>query len=135
MKITFTLDSSAIARVVGPRAEQAAYRAGQRARGYAMSGIQSSGRIDTGRMINSLQVRREPGGDALVARYTISSPLFYTVFQEFGTRAHGPVRAPFLVFTPKGGSGVVFAKWVRGVTPALFMTNAVARVSVSDFTR
>lgn len=132
VKTTLTLYPSAIASIVGGASDKAAYRAAQKVRGRAMSNIRSLGRIDTGRMLATLQVRK--GGDGpLHPQYTIGSTQFYTKFQEFGTRAHGPVRAPFLVFKPKGSSTYVFAKWVRGVKAGKFMTNAINATTLSDF--
>jgi len=38
----------------------------------------------------------------------------YGIFQYLGTRGHGPVTAPFLVFQTRGGQWVK-TKWVRGI--------------------
>lgn len=125
----------AVVAVVGPQLDAAAYRAAQAARGRAMANIQRLGRIATGEMIQGLQVRRSIGaGQPLIARYDVYSTARHTIFQEEGTRAHGPVRAPRLVFRPKGSNKVVYAKWVRGVTPGFFLRDAVASVRVEDFT-
>lgn len=43
-------------------------------------------------------------------------------FQEFGTVAHGPVRAKAMHFIWKGEE--IFAKWVRGCTPLRWMSRA-----------
>lgn len=131
--VTVKINPSGLVRVVGPIADRAAYKAAQKCRGYVLSNIISAGRVNTGRMMSTMQVRKT-SSSALDARYSVWSPLEYTMFQNAGTRAHGPRRAEFMVFTPKGGGGRVFAKWVRGVTPAKFMERAVARMSVSDFT-
>ena len=125
----------ALISVVGPQIDAAAYRAAQAARGRAISNIRRLGRVATGEMIQGLQVRRSIGAaQPLIARYDVYSSAAHTVFQELGTRPHGPVRAPRLVFRPKGSSKVVYAKWVRGVTPGYFLTDAVASVRVEDFT-
>jgi len=44
-------------------------------------------------------------------------------FQEFGTSAHGPVKARAMHFFWKGEE--IFAKWVRGCTPLRWMSRAV----------
>ena len=58
-------------------------------------------------------------GDAIfdVKKYEarIGSNVDYMKYLEDGTRAHGPVRARFLRFATT--SGVVFAKFVRGIKP------------------
>ena len=125
----------ALISVVGPQIDAAAYRAAQAERGRAISNIRRLGRVATGEMIQGLQVRRSVGaGQPLVVRYDVYSTARHTIFQEEGTRAHGPVRAPRLVFRPKGSNKVVYAKWVRGVTPGFFLRDAVASVRVEDFT-
>jgi hypothetical protein len=73
--------------------------------------------------------------DPMRAAYLVYTPVPYAIFQELGTRAHGPKRAPRMVFKPKGQQMFVFAKWVRGVEPAYFMTNALKSLSVKDFLR
>lgn len=130
-----TINRSAVIRVVGPKADQAAYRAAQTTRGRAVSNIRQLGRVDTGAMITNLQVRKAAESSPLDARYEVSSPVKHTRFQEFGTKAHGPARAPFMVFTPKGGGRVVFAKWVRGVTAGRFLRNAIEALRTGDFTK
>jgi hypothetical protein len=37
-----------------------------------------------------------------------------------------------MVFTPKGGNGLVFAKWVRGVTPGHFFRDAMRDARAAD---
>jgi len=44
-------------------------------------------------------------------------------YQEFGTVAHGPVKAKAMHFFYKGEE--IFAKWVRGCTPLRWMSRAV----------
>ncbi|QGJ92697.1 minor capsid protein [Microbacterium phage Megan] len=132
MAVKITIHRGKVIEVVGPIAERAAYLAAQKARGYIISEIQAAGRVDTGRMIAGLQVRKVASGP-LNRRFEVSSSAPYTMFQNDGTRAHGPRRAEFMVFSPKGGGGIVFAKWVRGVTGAHFMEKGLARVRVADF--
>lgn len=132
MAVKITIHRGKVIEVVGPIAERAAYLAAQKARGYIISEIQKAGRIDTGRMIAGLQVRKVATGP-LVRRFEVSSSAPYTMFQNDGTRAHGPRRANFMVFSPKGGGGVVFAKWVKGIQGAHFMEKGLARVRAGDF--
>lgn len=132
MAVKITIHRGKVIEVVGPIAERAAYLAAQKARGYVISEIQKAGRIDTGRMIAGMQVRKVASGP-LLRRFEVSSSAPYTMFQNDGTRAHGPRRADFMVFSPKGGGGLVFAKWVKGVTGAHFMERGLARVRAADF--
>lgn len=104
---------------------KAARRAGQRVR----ANIVSSGRVHTGRMLKSVRV--EPAGKA---RWKVVNYVPYAKFQEFGTRAHGPVTAQFLRFKPKGATAFVFAKRVRGVTAARFFEKAMRSLTIKDWT-
>lgn len=132
MSTKVTIHRGKVISVVGPVADKAAYSAAQKARGYVISEIRAAGRVKTGRMIAGMQVRKVAGGP-LLSRYEVSSSAPYTMFQNDGTRPHGPVRAKVLAFVPKGGSQVVFAKWVKGVQGAHFMEKGLARVRAQDF--
>ena len=67
-RVSFKISPNASV-VVGRIADQASYRAAQALRGRAMSNIRSLGRIDTGKMINLLQVRKPmPGGQGGYSR-------------------------------------------------------------------
>lgn len=125
------LDRGRIDFVVGRQVEAAARRAAWRTRERIQENIRTLGRIDTGEMLDSFIITSNL--EALHPRMFVSSTAEHTVYQEKGTRAHGPVKASHLVFTPKGSSTVVFAKWVRGVTPGRFIERAVNRISVADF--
>jgi hypothetical protein len=132
MTTKLTIHKGQVVSVVGPMVDRAAYKAAQHARGYIMSEIRSAGRVDTGKMIAGMQVRKI-GSTALKVAYEVSSSAPYTMFQNAGTRAHGPRTKKMLAFVPKGGSKVVFAKWVRGVTGAHFMEKGLMRVRMEDF--
>lgn len=103
---------------------KAARAAGRRVR----QNIVSSGRINTGRMLKSIRV--EPAGNA---KWKVVSYVPYAKFQEWGTRAHGPVTANALRFKPKGSSTFVFAKRVRGVTAAHFFEKAMRSMNLDDW--
>lgn len=120
-------------RVIGELVDESTYRAAQRVRGRAMSNIRALGRVDTGEMIRGLQVRKTRAA-ALWPQYTVESTARHTGWQEDGTRAHGPVRADFLVFQIRGAGPVIFAKWVRGVPPGHFMRRAMDAATPADFT-
>lgn len=129
-KIRYKQTGAAIG-IFGAITDQAAYRAAQATRGRVLSNIRAAGRIDTGKMIAGVQARKQ-GSNGLVAHYVVSSSAPYTIFQEFGTRAHGPRSASVMAFTPKGGGATVFATWVRGVQPAYFMTRAFQAARAAD---
>lgn len=128
----FTLRPGPAIQIIGGIADKGAYRAATAMKGRVQSNIRRKGRINTGHMIESLQVRRLTTTRTYGAAYQVYSGAFYTRFQEFGTRAHGPKVASVMVFTPKGGKGLVFAKWVRGVTPGNFFRDALREASPAD---
>lgn len=138
-RVTYTPKPGATVRVVGGMADQAAYRAAQKVRGDAMSNIRALGRVDSGKMLDSVQVRRAPEWTAMAPTYVIGPTATapdgfpYPIVQELGSRAHGPVRAPFLVFRIRGAGPLIFAKWVRGVTGAHFMELAAHGIRIRDF--
>ena len=133
-RVRATYNAGAVIRVTGELANAAAYRGAQKIRGRILSNIRSLGRIDTGAMIQGMQVRRLPDSTTLRPRYRISSSAAHTIFQEKGTRAHGPVRAQRLRFKPKGSDRFVYARWVRGVVAGRFMERAFDATTASDFT-
>lgn len=131
-RVRVSYDLGPSTKVIGEITDEAAYRAAQRVRGRAMSNIRSLGRVDTGGMIRGLQVRKT-GAAALWPQYTVTSTARHTGWQEDGTRAHGPRTADVMVFQIRGSGPVIFARWVRGVTPGHFMRNAMNASTPDDF--
>lgn len=131
-KVKVNIHRGQVVSVVGPIAERAAYKAAQKGRGYIISEIRAAGRVKTGRMIQGMQVRTISSTD-LIRRYEVSSSAHYTIFQNNGTRAHGPRTKQVMRFIPKGGSTYVYAKWVRGIEGAHFFEKGTARLRASDF--
>lgn len=121
-----------MAAVTAGFAREGVLRAAEVTRGRVRANISRLPRVDSGRMRDTIQMQdisRSPQRPT----YRIYSPLPYTRFQEFGTRDHGPVRAPFMVFRLKGTNTIVRAKWVRGVTPGRFFRDALQSLTVQDF--
>lgn len=141
-KVFFKLNQGAAISAIGPMVDQAAYRASQQMRGRVLANIYRLGRVNTAAMVRGMQARRTNPGSPLMARYEVSSTarserdgFNYPAAQELGTRAHGPVVASHLVFQIRGRGPVIFAKWVRGVTPGRFMRDALAATRPSDAAR
>ena len=130
--IEVKLDAGKVNTVVGGHTQDAARRAAEQTAMRAENNIRSAGRIDTGEMISGITIS-EVTSHPLMASFQIESTAEHSGYNEFGTRAHGPRRARFMVFTPKGGRGPVFAKWVRGIEGIHFMQDAVDSVRVSDY--
>lgn len=130
--IEVKIDNGKVNTVVGGHTQDAARRAAELCAMRAENNIRGAGRIDTGEMIGGITID-EVTGHPLMAQFRIVSTAPHSAYNEFGTRAHGPRRAPFMVFTPKTSSRVVFAKWVRGIEGIHFMQRAVDSVRVSDY--
>jgi hypothetical protein len=132
-KVTVRMNRPAMVRVIGGAANDGAYKAAQETRGRVLSNIHSLGRIDTGEMVKGLQVRKSERWSAEKPVYFISSSAKHTAFQEYGTRAHGPVTAKRLVFKIRGKGPTIFAKWVRGVTAGNFFRDALKALRAGDY--
>lgn len=128
--IEVTLNQGRVNTVVGGHTKDAARRAAELCAMRAENNIRSAGRIDTGEMISGIVVE-DVTGHPLMAQFKVTSTAPHSGFNEFGTRAHGPVRAKRLVWN--GPNGLIFAKWVRGIQGIHFMQRAVDSVRVSDY--
>ena len=133
VRVRFVLNRSGYIRSIGPIMNDAAYRGAQSVRSKAVANINSLGRVNTGLMKNSIRVRKSVTRVPQAVAYTIASLAPYAKYQEFGTRAHGPRRARFMVFRIRGKGPLIHAKWVRGVTPGRFMQRALDATSIRDF--
>jgi hypothetical protein len=118
---------------------EAGYRAAQRITLRARASIIGQGRYDTGEMMSGFIIRDVTRAPARPTwRISNTSPHF--PYQELGTPRDNPGigfiyprNGTFLVFTPRGASGPVFARKVRGVRPGNFLRNAVKATLVKDF--
>lgn len=109
-------------------------RAAGRTSVRAKANLRRAGRIDTSALLRSIEVREDPSSEmGYVVEAGRGLPDARAVYQEKGTRAHGPVSSPFLVFRPKGSGALVFTKWVRGVKAARYMEDAHKAIRVADF--
>lgn len=112
--------------------DRAADKAAGKARDYARKEVRAN-RFDTGALAQSIHSERYRSSRTSVT-HRIGSTLHYAVYQHEGTRTPiYPRRAKMLRWT-KGGK-TIFASKVRGVTPLPFLTNAIRRLSPSDFGR
>jgi hypothetical protein len=132
--LNIKIDANAVRRVVGRSVTVTASHGARVAAARAQNNIKVTGRVDSTAMYRGMTIEQVTS-DPMRAAYLVYTPVPYAIFQELGTRAHGPKRAPRMVFKPKGQQMFVFAKWVRGVEPAYFMTNALKSLSVKDFLR
>jgi len=129
-KVTF--DDKYLNKTLVDVGDMSSKRAASRLVPRVRENIEKAGRVDTGRMSRSTRIRQRPTGQQR-DRYAVSVDAPHALFQEEGTRAHGPVTAKFLRFKPKGSSTFVYAKWVRGVTAAHFLRDAYHSLRLRDF--
>lgn len=135
VNIRVRMDGKATVECASGHASRAAYNGSQRFAGKVRQEIRAAGRVDTGRMVNSVTATRDTRRDRLRPAYIVGPRVGYAKFQDRGTRAHGPKHKKFMRFKPKGKNYFVFAKWVRGVKAANFMSKAVSKLSARDFAR
>lgn len=106
------------------------YRRGIRVQTRARQILRSAGRIDTGRLVNSVTVEIDRRAGLPIIR--VGTNVEYARYIHDGTGIYGPKGTPitpkrsqFLVFTPKGSTDVVFARQVRGIRPTPFLRDAL----------
>ena len=124
VRVRVTLNRSAFVRTVGSVTDRKTRGTAESVRRHAIANINSLGRVHTGRM-KDIRVRKVGTRVPESAAYETYTTAPWVRFQEFGTRAHGPRRARYMVFRIRGRGPLIFAKWVRGVTPGRFMSNAL----------
>nr|DAK24341.1 MAG TPA: type I neck protein [Caudoviricetes sp.] len=135
VNVRVRMDGKATVECASGHASRAAYNGSQRFAGKVRQEIRAAGRVNTGRMVNSVTATRDTRRDRLRPAYIVGPRVGYAKFQDRGTRAHGPKHKKFMRFKPKGKNYFVFAKWVRGVKAANFMAKAVSKLSARDFAR
>jgi Bacteriophage HK97-gp10, putative tail-component len=126
--------------VTGPGglAELAVRQAAGRVRDRTKRNITNRGRVDTGKMRQSVDYHiKTQNAHEVVAEVGIYTA--YANWQEQGTAGAGagwiyPRRAKVLRFKGKGAAGYTFAKRVRGVKPMNALKDAIESLSDSDFT-
>lgn len=109
-------------------------RAAGKVRDRARQNITSAGRVDTGKLRNSIRVERATASRPGFVRYQVGSDLLYAIFQEEGTQ--GPIvprRAKVLRFQPKGSSAYVFRPRVSGIQGIHYLTRALSTLTLADF--
>lgn len=111
-------------------------RAAGRVRDRTKRNITTKGRVNNGRMRQSVDYKIHPSPDnALERTATVGIYVRYAAWQEGGTRGPiYPTHAKVLRFKPKGGGAFIYAKKVKGVKPGHFLRDAVRSLTADDFT-
>ena len=110
------------------RGRASVLRAAQTTQRRARANLARSGRINTGALTQSIDIRVTGP-----MRYSIGSDLPYAIYQEKGIGPVYPVRAKALRFKPKGSNVFVFAQRTRGFEGAHYMRKAYRSLTVADF--
>lgn len=132
ININVAIDTAAVNALTGRTSTSAVNQAARIVAKRVRDNIVSANLIDTGFMRDNIDIEYQQGpARNPIARVHVRAP--HAIYQEYGTRAHGPVRAQYLRFKPKGKSFYVFAKWVRGVPAQRFMQRAVDSLTAQDF--
>lgn len=131
INVTLKMDHRALEAALVQTAERSARRGAGRIRDQAKRNIRSAGRVDTGALMQSIQVQQLQQGP--VQRWKIYSPLDYATYQHEGVRPFGPRRAKVLRWRAKGGGGYVFSTKSSGFPGSPFLKSAAEQVTIADF--
>lgn len=104
-------------------------RAARAAQEEARWNIAKHGRNRTGAMSQGIKIEKIGA-----MRYRVIATEPYSIFQEKGVRPFSAKPGKFLVFMPKGGTSLVFAKRVKGFKGIHFMRDAMRSLRKEDFT-
>lgn len=133
VQVRVRIDHGKMQAVVGDLSRAAVLRAGEKTRQRYVQNIASANLWHTGYLQNSVTMVDAPLSNQMHPRVAIGTPAKYAKYHEYGTRAHGPVRASRLRFKPKGSAKFVYAKWVRGVPAQKFALRALDSLRPTDF--
>lgn len=138
VRVSVSVDQAALRAFIQQDVAAGVARAAGRCRDYAKANITVAGRVDTGQMRNATvaEVVRTNGNE-ISGRVVVEAD--HAIYQHEGTAGDGagtivPRRARVLRFRPRGSSTFVFTPQVRGVKGVPFLTDALERLSTSDFT-
>ena len=139
VNVTSRVDTSAMQAFLANEVAQRFQQAGGIVRDYAKAEITRAGRVDTGQMRNAnVAETARVQGTRIEVRVVNDTP--QAEYQHEGTPQEiFPRRARVLRFKPRGGA-FVFRPSVRGIheanptKPLPFLTNALERLSLDDFT-
>ena len=126
--LTIRFDKAAMDRVVTGSADRAVQRAAQHTRDRAKTNLTAAGRIDTGRLRDSIRAYQvRPGA------YQVRTGVPYASFQEHGIGPVRPVKAKVLRFKPKGSSVYIFRPRTKGFPGAHYLRDAYRALTLRDF--
>lgn len=125
-------DNAALGELKGKAIKATSRRAADKTKQRVQQNIRASGRVRTGRMVNSVAVTVARQDNNRLTYY-VGSTVPYATWQNDGI---GPVHAKrgrVLAFQPKGSSVVIFRPRTRGFTGAHFYEKALRALTKRDF--
>lgn len=131
-RVDINLDRAKIKQMLHSTSNNAARRAAYATRDQAKRNLTTSGRIDTGRLRDSIRASRKRTRGTTVT-WSVGTPLQYGLYQEKGIGPVTPVKAKALRFKPKGSNTFVFAQRTKGFSGAFYLKRAYQSIKVSDF--
>lgn len=131
--VRIILDQRAINRLTAGTTDVSARRAATRVRDRAKGNLTASGRVNTGRLRDSITARRAGSTDPKRAVYEVGSNVFYAGFQEHGIGPVYPKRAKVLRFRPKGSSSFIFRPRTKGFPGAHYLERAYKSLTMRDY--
>lgn len=139
VRATSQLDVSRLNAYLAGPVRASLGRGGQAARNHAVAIIDMAGRVDKGKMKQSIEARVGPVVGTKIS-VSVETRVYYAKWQHEGSQQIiYPTRKRALRWRPKGGGGWRFARSVRGIWPGNpteplpFLTRALKRLRVSDF--
>lgn len=128
------IDSAKLQRVLKDMADAASERAAKKLRMRIREEIMISGRIDTGEMMERIDVEKVPPRPRQ-GRYRVKPRTKQFIFQDQGTRGSHARPGSALRFKPKGSSVFIFRKKTGPIPAAHFLEKAKRKMTVHDWGR
>lgn len=133
VRVNVKFDDRRARELVSKAVSNGTQRAAQKTSVRAKANVVRAGRVDTASMMSAINAK-EISNDGIRCTWRVSTGTPYSIYQERGVVGPiYPVRAKALRFKPKGASGYVFARSVKGFSGAHFMQNAYKALTIRDF--
>lgn len=131
--VRIILDKRAINRLTAGTTDVTARRAAGRVRDRAKANLTASGRVNTGRLRDSITARNAGSSDPQRTVYEVGTNMPYAGYQEHGIGPVYPKRAKVLRFRPKGSSTFIFRPRTRGFPGAHYLERAYKSLTMRDY--
>lgn len=122
------LNADRLGNIIDKHRREAVERASAITEKRVKANIISSGRVDTGKMHETIHQQEQTP-----YQRAVTSNLHYTIYQEKGIGPVRPVKAKALRFKPKGSGTFVFAMRTKGFPGAHFFQKAFESIRLQDF--